>query len=138
MSQTTFSLSLKDLSNFAKELLPLLKPGVPILLRGPLGAGKTTLVKKIVSLLLSIPEDQISSPTFSLHHIYAPHVHHFDLYRLNNAKEVSSLGFFDIISDAENICFIEWPEKILDQLPMERCIVDMRYLEEDKREVVVR
>ncbi|MGB1038100.1 MAG: tRNA (adenosine(37)-N6)-threonylcarbamoyltransferase complex ATPase subunit type 1 TsaE [Bacteroidia bacterium] len=89
-----------------------------VLLRGNLGAGKTTLVKQFVQFTGG-NADQVDSPTFSLINSYkydGREVHHFDLYRLNSAEEIEDIGFMEYI-DSGSLCFIEWPEKIADFLP---------------------
>lgn len=94
-----------------------------ILLRGALGAGKTTLVKKYVELLGYDPS-LVDSPTFSLVNTYnlGTHtIHHFDLYRLDRAEEIEEIGFFEYI-DSGDVCFIEWPDKIADFLPGDKRI----------------
>ncbi len=96
-----------------------------ILLIGNLGAGKTTLAKGIVNGLAGTPEDEISSPTFTLIHEYGIHeyggarVFHIDLYRLDTAAEVATLGL-DEIFDREAVVLIEWGERFPELLPKER------------------
>ncbi len=81
-----------------------------VFLDGDLGAGKTTLVKKICQRLGS--EDQISSPTFSIINEYECRdelIYHMDLYRLNTVEELMDIGAIEYF-DSGNICFVEWPE----------------------------
>ncbi|WP_405327539.1 tRNA (adenosine(37)-N6)-threonylcarbamoyltransferase complex ATPase subunit type 1 TsaE [Leeuwenhoekiella sp. LLG6367-2.1] len=84
-----------------------------ILFHGDLGAGKTTLIKSLVSKLGS--EDTVSSPTFSIVNEYATTdnnvILHFDLYRLNSEEEAYDIGIEEYL---ERDCwkFIEWPERI--------------------------
>ena len=84
-----------------------------ILFYGDLGAGKTTLIKSLVSKLGS--EDTVSSPTFSIVNEYATTdnnvILHFDLYRLNSEEEAYDIGIEEYL---ERDCwkFIEWPERI--------------------------
>tara|TARA_R110000751_G_scaffold92457_1_gene180917 strand:+ start:235 stop:642 length:408 start_codon:yes stop_codon:yes gene_type:complete len=84
-----------------------------ILFHGELGAGKTTLIKSLVSKLGS--EDTVSSPTFSIVNEYATTdnnvILHFDLYRLNSEEEAYDIGIEEYL---ERDCwkFIEWPERI--------------------------
>lgn len=88
-----------------------------VLLKGDLGSGKTTLVKKFVGTL--DPSVLVDSPTFSLVNTYAVKhqtIHHFDLYRLEEVDEIEDIGFWEYV-DSNAPCFIEWPDKIAHLLP---------------------
>jgi tRNA threonylcarbamoyladenosine biosynthesis protein TsaE len=98
---------------FGRSLTELLAPPKLVLLRGELGAGKTTLVKGIAVALEAAAEDDVTSPTFTLVHEYrGPRVviYHIDLYRLDTARELETLGLDDLRSD-NSILLIEWGEK---------------------------
>jgi tRNA threonylcarbamoyladenosine biosynthesis protein TsaE len=98
-----------------------------ILLNGNLGTGKTTFVKEFVSSKNG--DVEVDSPTFSIVNDYDlgnEIIHHFDLYRTNTVEEIEDFGFWDYI-DSNNICFIEWPDKIADLLPQNQVItVDIK------------
>ncbi|WBL23683.1 MULTISPECIES: tRNA (adenosine(37)-N6)-threonylcarbamoyltransferase complex ATPase subunit type 1 TsaE [unclassified Zunongwangia] len=88
-----------------------------ILFYGEMGAGKTTLIKKLVNKL-SI-EDRVSSPTFSLVNEYKSEtetVFHFDFYRIDEENEAYDIGFDDYL-EQPGWKFIEWPQKITNLLP---------------------
>ena len=78
---------------------------------GEVGAGKTTLIKKICKYLKI--EDEVTSPTFSIvnKYIYANNdvISHFDFYRFENIDEVYNIGVYEYI-DNSKFCFFEWPE----------------------------
>jgi tRNA threonylcarbamoyladenosine biosynthesis protein TsaE len=98
---------------FGRTLTELLAPPKLVLLRGELGAGKTTLVKGIAAAFEAAAEDDVTSPTFTLVHEYrGPRVvvYHIDLYRLDTARELETLGLDDLRSD-NSILLIEWGEK---------------------------
>ena len=91
-----------------------------VLLTGNLGAGKTTLAKGIVSGLGAAEPDEVASPTFTLIHEYGEgRVYHVDLYRLDRAAEVATLGL-DEIFDRDAVVLIEWGERFLDLMPPDR------------------
>jgi tRNA threonylcarbamoyladenosine biosynthesis protein TsaE len=96
-----------------RSLVELLAPPKLVLLRGDLGAGKTTLVKGIASGFHAASEEDVTSPTFTLIHEYrAPAVNlfHLDLYRIDTARQLETLGIDDLIS-ANSVLLVEWGEK---------------------------
>lgn len=88
------------------------------LIYGEMGAGKTTLVKEICSVLGV--EDVVTSPTFTIVNEYSTPkgiiVYHFDFYRIKSETEAYDLGYENYFYSG-NYCFIEWPEKIPSLLP---------------------
>ncbi len=112
------------------------KRGV-VLLIGDLGAGKTTLAKGIVSGRGAAPADEVSSPTFTLIHEYgAGRVYHIDLYRLEEAREVATLGL-DELFDREALVLIEWGERFPQLLPAARTEIRIRTASGEGREIEV-
>jgi tRNA threonylcarbamoyladenosine biosynthesis protein TsaE len=107
-----------------------------VLLIGPLGAGKTTLAKGIVKGLGAASPDDVSSPTFTLIHEYG-RVYHIDLYRLDEPREVATLGLDDLF-DREAIVLIEWGERFPQLLPAQRMEIRIRGGSGDEREFEVR
>jgi tRNA threonylcarbamoyladenosine biosynthesis protein TsaE len=98
---------------FGRTLTELLAPPKLVLLCGELGAGKTTLVKGIAAAFEAAAEEDVTSPTFTLVHEYrGPRVvvYHIDLYRVDTARELETLGLDDLRSD-NSILLIEWGEK---------------------------
>jgi tRNA threonylcarbamoyladenosine biosynthesis protein TsaE len=98
---------------FGRTLTELLAPPKLVLLCGQLGAGKTTLVKGIAAAFEAAAEEDVTSPTFTLVHEYrGPRVvvYHIDLYRVDTARELETLGLDDLRSD-NSILLIEWGEK---------------------------
>jgi tRNA threonylcarbamoyladenosine biosynthesis protein TsaE len=95
-----------------RELAVKLPPGI-ILLRGELGAGKTTLVKGIAQALSAASPDEVTSPTFTLVHEYTAGripLYHLDLYRLEHDRELIPLGLEEM-EDSGAILLVEWGEK---------------------------
>lgn len=98
---------------FGRTLVALLAPPKIVLLRGDLGAGKTTLVKGIASVFEAAAEEDVTSPTFTLVHEYhGPRatLYHIDLYRVDTPRELESLGLDDLRGE-NSILLIEWGEK---------------------------
>lgn len=105
-----------DLDQAAKEIIKNSKYKI-FTLEGNLGSGKTTLIKAIGKVLGSY--DAITSPTFSIVNEYLTQqgkIYHFDLYRINNKKELFDLGIEEYIY-SNDYCFIEWPEIYESDLP---------------------
>jgi len=107
-----------------------------VLLIGQLGSGKTTLAKGIVKGLGAASPDEVTSPTFTLIHEYGG-VFHVDLYRLDELRELATLGLEDLF-DREAIVLIEWGERFPQILPPERTEISIRAGPGDQREIEVR
>ena len=95
------------------------KPNKVVLFNGLMGAGKTTFIKALCKSLGV--QDITSSPTFSLVNEYetpdGQRIYHFDLYRINAEVEALDMGIEEYLYSG-NWCFIEWPEKIPNLLPL--------------------
>ena len=106
---------------FGRTLTELLAPPKLVLLRGDLGAGKTTLIKGIAAAFDAADEEDVTSPTFTLVHEYRgprAKLYHIDLYRIDTQRELETLALDDLRSD-DSILLIEWGEKF-PQLVRER------------------
>jgi tRNA threonylcarbamoyladenosine biosynthesis protein TsaE len=98
---------------FGRTLAEWLAPPKLVLLRGDLGAGKTTLVKGIAAAFEAAAEEDVTSPTFTLVHEYCgprAHLYHIDLYRVDTPRELETLGLDDLRSE-RSVLLIEWGEK---------------------------
>jgi len=96
-----------------RELASQLAPPKIVVLRGDLGAGKTTLVKGIAEGFNAASHDDVTSPTFTLIHEYrgpSVTVYHIDLYRIDTPRELETLGLDDLMTD-NSVLLIEWGEK---------------------------
>ena len=96
-----------------RKLAAMLAPPKLILLRGELGAGKTTLVKGIAEGFHAASADNVTSPTFTLVHEYhGPEVsvYHIDLYRVDTPRQLETLGLDDLIAE-NSVLLVEWGEK---------------------------
>jgi tRNA threonylcarbamoyladenosine biosynthesis protein TsaE len=105
--------SAEETITFGRTLADLLAPPKLVLLRGDLGAGKTTLVKGIASALQAAEEEDVTSPTFTLIHEYRgprANLYHIDLYRIDTQRELDTLALDDLRTN-DSILLIEWGEK---------------------------
>jgi tRNA threonylcarbamoyladenosine biosynthesis protein TsaE len=96
-----------------RTLVEMLRPPKLVLLRGDLGAGKTTLVKGIAEGFHAASPDDVTSPTFTLIHEYRgpeTNLYHIDLYRIDTARQLETLGIDDLFAE-NSILLIEWGEK---------------------------
>src|SRR5712675_931960 len=105
--------SAEETTEFGRRLASELKPGSTVLLRGDLGAGKTTMVKGIAEGFRAAKADDVTSPTFTLIHEYrgpAVTLYHIDLYRIDTQRELDTLALDDLMTP-QSILLIEWGEK---------------------------
>lgn len=99
---------IEDWQNVVEQVLPL-QHNI-LLLKGNLGAGKTTFTQFLLDKLGS--KDEVSSPTYAIVNEYNTpkgKVFHFDLYRMKNIEEVYDIGMDEYLDNAF-LCIIEWPE----------------------------
>lgn len=96
-----------------RSLSEILAPPKLVLLRGNLGAGKTTLVKGIAAAFEAAAEEDVTSPAFTLVHEYRgprANLYHIDLYRIDTQRELETLALDDLRTE-DSILLIEWGEK---------------------------
>jgi tRNA threonylcarbamoyladenosine biosynthesis protein TsaE len=111
---------------------------VCVLLIGNLGAGKTTLAKGIVHGLGFAPPEEIVSPTFTLIHEYGEgRVYHIDLYRLDKAGQVATLGLDDIF-DRDSVVLMEWGERFLELMPRARIEIRLSAIGDHERQIEIK
>jgi tRNA threonylcarbamoyladenosine biosynthesis protein TsaE len=113
MTNQTITHSAEETIDFGRELAGELSPPLILLLRGDLGAGKTTLVKGIAEGFEAALAEDVTSPTFTLVHEYrGPRatLYHIDLYRVDTERELETLGLDDLLGP-DCILLIEWGEK---------------------------
>src|ERR1700681_1677022 len=103
----------EEMIALGRTLARMLTPPKLVVLRGDLGAGKTTLVKGIAEGFDAAFHDDVTSPTFTLIHEYrgpATTVYHIDLYRIDTQRELETLGLDDLMTE-NSVLLIEWGEK---------------------------
>lgn len=129
--------SLTKIDEISQLIVDKIKTIKTIMLRGELGTGKTTIVKSVLKKIGV--NEVVTSPTFSIVNEYNSAetiVYHFDLYRIENTEELDVIGFEDYIH-GQNICFIEWPEIVLDKINFKYLDIEVKYLDENNREILI-
>lgn len=126
--------SLSELPKVAEAVLGELRGRSVVLFRGPMGAGKTTLISRIAAALGA--EDTVTSPTFALVNQYegegGRRIYHFDFYRINDVEEALDLGYEEYFYSGD-LCLVEWPEKIEPLLPEDAMTVTITVGEDEHR-----
>jgi tRNA threonylcarbamoyladenosine biosynthesis protein TsaE len=122
----------------AEILLPAPKL---VVLRGEVGAGKTTLVKGLAAALGAASEEDVTSPTFTLVHEYAgPKVrlYHLDLYRLETERELATLGIDEMAAQPDALVLVEWGERFESIVSRMDAEIAMEHGEGNERAMMVR
>jgi tRNA threonylcarbamoyladenosine biosynthesis protein TsaE len=123
---------------FGRTLADTLTPPCVALLEGELGSGKTTLVKGIASGLGAAPEEEVTSPSFTLVHEYGGDhkVYHVDLYRLEGARELATLGLEELTAQRATV-LVEWGEKLGARTPASYVRIRLEHLSASERRIIV-
>lgn len=123
---------------FGRELAADLRPPCLVLLKGDLGSGKTTLAKGIVAGMGAAREEEVTSPSFTLVHEYGGDrkVFHVDLYRIEDSRELATLGLEELWSEDATV-IVEWGEKLWDNAPAPRIIIQLEYRSSEERRITV-
>ncbi len=132
------SFTLDQLGELSKEVLNKAS-GKVLLFYGEMGVGKTTLIKEMVKQLGS--SDQSSSPTFSLVNEYRTHknepLYHFDFYRINDESEALDMGVDEYLYSG-HWCFIEWPDKVKNLLPLNAVAIHLTKNSDGSRSITIK
>ena len=123
-----------------RQLARQLAPGQMIILRGDLGAGKTTLTKGIAEGFAAAREEDVTSPTFTLVHEYrGPEItlFHIDLYRIDTERELATLAIDDLRAEPGSILLVEWGEKFEQIKAQSDGEVSIERTGENERRIVV-
>ncbi|MDR1681235.1 MAG: tRNA (adenosine(37)-N6)-threonylcarbamoyltransferase complex ATPase subunit type 1 TsaE [Prevotellaceae bacterium] len=129
---------LTDLPRVAGIIAPAALEARVVAFHGPMGAGKTTLIKALCNVLGV--RDTVVSPSFALINEYRDAngcpIYHFDFYRINSPAEAYDLGYEEYFYSG-NLCLIEWPEKIAGLLPPQTLHLYIEVTEHEQRTVLV-
>ncbi len=141
--KTTTTRSKKETQLYGEGLAKTIRSGQLLLLKGDLGAGKTTLVQGLLAGLGAEPP--YPSPTFVLMNQYelpratangVERVYHADAYRVGR-DDFEKLGFLEWCADPKGLVILEWPERLGDLVPEKHIEVSIRSLSETERELTV-
>jgi len=130
--------SSEETTNWGRELAKRLTAPVLVLLTGDLGSGKTTLTKGIVAGLGVADENEVTSPTFTLVHVYGKDskVYHADLYRIESFHDFETLGLEDVFAKPA-IVILEWSERFPLQSPWPKIHIRLEHQGGDSRLISV-
>jgi tRNA threonylcarbamoyladenosine biosynthesis protein TsaE len=137
MTSETTTHSADETVAFGRKLALDLVPPLIVLLRGDLGAGKTTLVKGIAEGFQAAAAEDVTSPTFTLIHEYrGPRVtlYHIDLYRIETERELETLALDDLLAP-NSILLVEWGEKFPRLLRDRNAEIALQRMEETVRSI---
>lgn len=129
--------SIESIDEIVELLYKQMKSCSVVTFTGPLGAGKTTLIKRL--LARCGVKDVVTSPTFTYMAVYSnkedQKFYHFDLYRLATLNDFMRAGFDEYLYQPNSWAFIEWPEIIMPLLTHSVCHVTLDYESEDERRI---
>src|ERR1700741_2369605 len=121
-----------------RQLADRLHPPVLVLLSGELGSGKTTITKGIINGLGVAREEEVTSPTFTLVHVFHNHVrvYHVDLYRVDVFHDLESLALEDPFAEPA-VVIIEWAERFTLRTDWPRVAIRLEHVEADTRRITI-
>jgi len=129
--------SIDEIDTIAKWIFEK-NPQKVILFKAEMGTGKTTLIKSLCKVLQV--KDLVSSPTFSLVNQYQTKngdpIYHFDFYRIKSEIEALDFGVEDYLYSGY-FCFLEWFEKIPNLIPKQHTLIEIKTLQNQKRELSI-
>lgn len=138
MIEEVITQSAEETTRWGREFAKRLNPPMLVLLTGDLGAGKTTLTKGIVAGLGAANEDEVTSPTFTLVHVYgsANKVYHGDLYRIETFHDFETLGLEDVFASPA-VVILEWSDRFPLPSPWPQLRLSLQHLGGDTRRITV-
>ena len=141
---TVITHSTNETRALGQGLARSIAPGSTVLLRGDLGAGKTTFVQGFLEALGAARP--YVSPTFVIMKQYdlaepsptgVARVYHMDAYRIDDPAEMERLGFEEWTADPAGVVLVEWPERIAPLLPQDATTVSLRWISDTDREISI-
>jgi tRNA threonylcarbamoyladenosine biosynthesis protein TsaE len=137
-STERISSSPEETVEIGRELASQIHPPMLVLLSGELGSGKTTITKGIISGLGAARQEDVTSPTFTLVHVFSNHirVYHVDLYRIEGFQDLESLGLEDAFASPA-VVIVEWAERFTLRTNWPQATIRLEHLEEDRRRIII-
>lgn len=133
-----FSHSAEQTRRLGWRLGRLAEPGDIVLLRGPLGAGKTQFAQGIAR---GLGVDRVvRSPTYTLVSVYdgdQMRLYHVDLYRVEDDADIATVGVEEYIAYEDGVVVVEWPDRGREWLPTEALSVELEHVDETKRRIII-
>lgn len=138
MAEEIITHSSEATTNWGREFARKLTAPVLVLLTGELGSGKTTLTKGIIAGLGAAREEEVTSPTFTLVHVYGRtrKVYHADLYRIESFHDFETLGLEDLFA-SQAVVILEWSERFPLPSPWPQVRIRLEHLGGDARRISV-
>lgn len=138
MGEEVITRSAEETTRWGREFAKHLEAPALVLLSGELGTGKTTLTKGIVAGLGAAREEEVTSPTFTLVHVYgdSTKVYHADLYRIESFHDFETLGMEDLFAKP-SIVILEWSERFPLPSPWPQVSIRLEHLGGDGRRITV-
>lgn len=131
--------TLEEIDNVARDFMPFLQNMKVVAVYGEMGAGKTTFIHAVCRQMGVT--GSMSSPTYSIIQQYITPgnliINHVDVYRLKDMEEAIQAGVQDVINTGD-FCFIEWPEKIANILPLHFIHMFIEPANHAKRRIIVK
>ena len=138
MQQSLFTYDITEIDKVSKIIIELIKQKNKVLFSGPMGSGKTTLIKNIMHELGY--NEHVSSPTFSVINEYALNnkmIYHMDLYRIKKEDELYEIGFEEYLKN-RNLCLIEWPEIAIKMIDKDFIHIKLKEISKTKRSIEIK
>ena len=138
MQQSLFIYDITEISKVTKIIIDSIKQNNKVLFSGPVGSGKTTLIKSIMYELGY--NEHVLSPTFSVINEYAldyKMIYHMDLYRIKKEDELYEIGFEEYLRSG-NLCLIEWPEIAINIINKDFIHIKLKEISKTKRSIKIK
>ena len=138
MQQSLFTYDITEIHKASKIIIELIKQKNKVLFSGPIGSGKTTLIKNVMHNLGF--NEHVSSPTFSIINEYAldyKMIYHMDLYRIKKKDELYEIGFEEYLRNG-NLCLIEWPEIAIKMIEKDFIHIKLKEISKTKRSIEIK
>ena len=138
MQESLFTYDITEIDKVSRIIIELIKQKNKVLFSGPLGSGKTTLIKNVMHDLGY--NEHVSSPTFSLINEYKVKdkiIYHVDLYRVKGLDELYEIGFEEYLRNG-NLCLIEWPEIAIKMIYKDFVHIKLKEISKTKRSIEIK